>query len=87
MKTILAAAIAVLALPLVANAQARCSESYGSVRCSDGYGGSYRYNPDSRSLSGFTGNGESVYGRVNSGGTFNGYVGPRFVSCNKWGCY
>jgi len=38
-------------------------------------------------VNGYTGNGTNVNGTVNSNGTFNGYVGDKYVSCNRYGCY
>lgn len=67
------------------------SNRYGySGTCSDGYGGSYRYNGSGGSgrITGTTGDGSFVNGNINSGGTFNGTVGDQWVTCDRWGsCY
>lgn len=85
---------ALVAFPVVASqpAQAGCSGSWDdsgySGRCSDGYG-SYNISgtgSGSARVNGYTYNGASVYGTMRNG-TFSGYVGNRYVTCSKWGCY
>lgn len=87
-------AVMVGAVGLATPAQAGCNGTWGSYgysgRCSDSYGGSYQVRGGSYGsarMSGYTGNGSYVNGSINSAGTFNGYVGNRYVTCSRYGCH